>query len=77
MPTPPTTLTELEQEMLRFSPLVFEFRGHREAEIRRRFDMSSTSFALALVRLIGREDAIAFAPHECARLRRIRDARRV
>ena len=77
MPTPRTTLTELEQEMLKFSPLVFEFRGVREQAIRDRFNMSSTSFALALVRLIRREDAIAFAPLECARLRRIRDARRV
>lgn len=76
MSHPTGELTDREREMLRFSPLIFEFAGHREQAILDKFGMSATSFSLALVRLIDREEAIAFAPLECARLRRIRDARR-
>jgi hypothetical protein len=75
MPTTVTPLTTTEREMLEFSPLVFEFAGVREAEIRRRFGMSAASFSLALLRLMDRPEAEACNPVEVHRLRRLRDAR--
>jgi hypothetical protein len=76
----PTTspLTELDQAILSFERkhTFWAYEGVRESAIREQFGMSREEYGLRLLRLIRREDALAFDPVTVGRLQRRLLARR-
>lgn len=68
-------LTDTEEQILDFERSWWKHAGAKEAEIRERFDCSSTRYYQQLNALIDRPEAIAHDPLLVGRLRRLRAAR--
>ena len=64
-------LTETERKMLDFETTWWQHQGAKEDEIRRRFDVTATRYYQRLIALIGRHEALAYAPVTVKRLRRL------
>lgn len=72
-----TDLTTLEREILAFEAANphWKYAGAREAEIRRRWELSPTRYSQILNALIDRPEAEAYAPACVHRLQRLRTTR--
>ncbi len=68
-------LTDQQRTILDFERAWFKYAGAKEAQIRDRFDCSSTRYYQQLNALIDRPEALAYDPMGVRRLRRLRDAR--
>lgn len=69
-------LTDTERAMLDLEAHWWKHAGAKEATVRERFDLSSVAYYQRLNELIGRPDALEYAPMTVKRLQRLRDARR-
>lgn len=68
-------LTPTEREILAMENLWWQHSGAKDAEIRKRFDMSATRYHQVLNALLDREDALAHNPIVVKRLRDLRSTR--
>lgn len=71
MTSSPGDLTDAEKRMLDFAGTWWRFPGAKEDAIRETFDVSPTRFYQRLIVLIGRQEALAYAPVTVKRLRRL------
>lgn len=73
--SPAPRLSEFQTALLDFEKGWWALPGSKEAEIRERFDISTTRYYQLLNALIDTEAAIAYDPLLVKRLRRLRSAR--
>jgi hypothetical protein len=70
-------MTDLEREVLDFAALRWKYNGAQATAIRERFDWTSTHYFQVLNALLDEPDALIYAPQTVARLRRLREVRRM
>jgi len=70
-------LTDGERALLDFEAGWWRSGAPKDAQIRAKFDLSTSRYHQAINALIDRPEALAYAPVLVQRLRRLRDQRRV